>query len=150
MKKFFMIFAMAMSLLAMSACKDKTLPLVYNVQINGDADEAVNVAFPNGTFEVDGKAGFNFTYGNVTPNVEAAVLGVAEAAESLTLGAALESEKEEVREAAETVQNEFRATSSAGTYYVHFSGYVMEPITGLRIKIDTTFTNRLLAEPVAE
>ena len=141
---------MAMSLVMMSSCKDKTLPLVYNVQINGDADEAVSVSFPNGLFVVDGKAGFDFTYGNLPLTDTTVVLGLAEPTEELTLGAALESDKEEVRDAAEVVKDEFRATSSAGTYYVHFAGYVMEPITGLRIKIDTTFTNRLLAEPEAE
>ena len=142
MKKFFMIFAMALSLIALSSCKEK-YSLVYNVTVDGDADEAVDVQFPNGNFAVDGKAAFVFNWGSP---VDTLLLGAEAPAEELTLGAALESENEDVRNAAEVAENDFKATAANGTYYVHFNGYVLEPITRVKIQIDTVFTNRLLEE----
>ena len=136
----------SLNVIALSSCKEK-YSLVYNVAVDGDADEAVNVQIPNGTFAIDGKAAFVFNWG--TP-VDSLLLGAAAPAEELTLGAALESENEDVREAAETVKDDFKATAASGTYYVHFLGYVLEPVTGIKIQIDTVFTNRLLEEPVAE
>lgn len=141
MKKFFAIMAIAISMVAFSSCREKINLLIWNVEITGDADGAVDITFPNGELSLGNGTDFNFHYGNDTTVTNEVLFG-AEEGEVVTFGEALVSEDEEVKEAAEL----FSATALEGTYAVHFNGYVYVPLTSVRIQIDTTFTNRVPVE----
>ena len=141
MKKIFAIMTMALMLFACTSCKEKVNFLVWNVEVTGNADGAVEVTFPYGGLSFSDGANFDFHYGNDGAVPTELVFGDA-VSEVVTFGEALQSENEEVKDAAEL----FSATALNGTYEVRFNGYVYVPLTNIRIQIDTTFTNRVPPE----
>ena len=141
MKKIFTILAMAAAMFAVTSCKDYP-GIVYNVAIEGNATGDVVVTFPNGDFELNGKAGLAFHYSNDT-EAKKSVNGT-------LLGEALESSNEDVRNFATSVNDgfsvTFKDTKAGGTYHVHITGYAKEPTTGIVVMIDKTFDYPEVAE----
>lgn len=131
MKKIFGIFMMAFAMFAMVSCDDPNQGFVYDVTVEGDADGIVNVTFPQGSLELNGQAGLAFKWSNDTT----VVFGVGEVADT-----------EEAAEVTEEAQAPFGVTAADGTYFIHVFGYAKEPITGMIVAIDRTFTNRANVE----
>ena len=137
MKKFLLALAVMLGALAMTSCKETVNGFVYSVNVEGNASGDVVVTFPNGNLELDGQVALAFAYSNdnapATKNVE----------DGLALGAAVESEDEDVRAFATSVNNGFsvalKDAEAGGTYHVRIYGYAKEPTTGLVIAIDKTF-----------
>lgn len=121
MKKIFLFFAAAMvAALCLTSCNDKNLNIIYDVTISGDADGEVEVSFPNGQLNLDGKTDLAFHYGNAVTYKP--LLG----AEAIVNKAA----------------DDFSAAATSGSYYLHVKGYVTEPVSSLKIEIDKVLTNR--------
>lgn len=135
MKKIFAILAMAIAMIAMTSCKDN-LGVLYNVALEGNASGDVVVTFPNGDLELNGSAALLFHYSNDTTAVKAAE-------SAPLLGAALESDNEEVRNFANAIDDtfsvRFKDAQAGGSYHVRVTGYAKEPTTGIVILIDKSF-----------
>ena len=128
---------MLIGLATMTSCKDTVNGFLYNVKVDGSASGDVVVTFPNGSLELDGKAGLVFAYSNDT------TLVARNAEEGLLLGAAVESEDKDVRTFATSVNNGFSVSlkdaAAGGEYHVRVVGYAKEPNTGIVIAIDKSF-----------
>lgn len=149
MKKF-LIFALAMiSSLVMTSCGTQ-FGLVYGVQLSGDGDGQFEVTFPQGSYEMDGKAAlalnvgdsvlFNDTAKKVTYKSE-----VIERGKKKELAA--------MKRVNDSIATNFDAFVGDGTYNLWLKGYVKEIGTGLVFEIDRHFTNRdaaLKKSPAAE
>ena len=138
MKKFVLaIAAMFASLVMMTSCKETVNGFVYNVNVEGSANGDVVVTFPNGSLELNGQAGLLFAYSNDTTKVAKVV------EDGLALGAAAESQDEDVRAFATSVDNGFsvalKDAQAGGSFHVRVHGYAKEPNTGLVVLIDKTF-----------
>ena len=137
MKKFFLAIAVMLTAFMATSCKDTVSGIVYNVNVEGNASGDVVVTFPNGSLELNGQAGLLFAYSNDT------AVNVRKAEDGIVLGAAVESEDEDVREFANTVETGFsvalKDAQAGGTYHVRVYGYAKEPTTGITILIDKTF-----------
>ena len=144
MKKIFILFAMMFAFM-FTSCKDSVGGFLYNVNVDGSAKGDVVVTFPNGNLELNGDAGLAFKYSNDTTLVKSGVK------DEVLLGAALDSDKEETRTFATSVNNGFsvalKDASAEGSFHVHIHGYAKEPKTGLVIYIDRTYD---YPEPVNE
>lgn len=149
MKKIVFVLAMALALIGAQSCKDNGINLIYDVTVTGDADGVVDVAFPNGTLVLNGDADVNFHYGSLAAVDSTKVFGAAPE-QTYALSEAVESEDAAIRTTANTLNEMFTVNATDGTYYVHFVGYVREPITGLQFNIDKELTNRANEAPAVE
>ena len=131
------IAAMLIGLTTMTSCKDTVGGILYNVKVDGNASGDVVVTFPNGSLELDGKAGLVFAYSNDT------TLVTRRAEDDLLLGDAIESQDKDIRTFATSVNEGFsvalKDTKAGGEYHVHITGYAKEPNTGIVIAIDKSF-----------
>lgn len=135
MKKIFTILTMIVAMFVMSSCKE-SLGVLYNVSLEGNASGDVVVTFPNGDLELNGDTALLFHYSNDTTAVKTVD-------STPLLGAALESENEDVRTFATSVDNDFNVrfkdAQAGGSYHVRVTGYAKEPNTGIVILIDKEF-----------
>ena len=131
------VVALFVGLMTVTSCKETVNGFLYNVKVDGTAAGDVLVTFPNGSLELDGKAGLAFAYSNDTTVV------TRNADDEVLLGAAMESEDKDVREFATSVNDGFsvtlKDTEAGGEYHVRVVGYAKEPNTGLMIAIDKSF-----------
>lgn len=154
MKKF-MILLMAIAMFAVTSCKDTVNGFVYNVNVEGNAAGDVVVVFPNGNLDLGGDAKLLFHYSNDTDTtnvIDIAALDVVK--DEVPLGAALESENNEVKTFATAVNGGFSVVLKnpevGGSYYVRVYGYAKEPNTGFVVLIDKVFQYPVPEEEVAE
>lgn len=138
MKKLFYL-ALFLPLMLFASCKPDHSPLTkftYDLTITGDADGIVTVNFPDGSFELNGKAGLYFTYANDTLVVN----------RFYTMNELFDSSSPTHSLAFSNVNNylnsHFSVSSAGGTYDIVIRGYIKEPITGIVVAIDRRFTNR--------
>ena len=149
MKKFLIAIAMVFAAFMLTSCKDNVGGFVYNVNVDGNAKGDVVVSFPNGNLELDGNADLRFAYSN-----DSTVVANRSYGEAMPLGAAMESEDENVQEFAASVNNGFdvalKDAAAGGEYHVHIYGYAKEPITGFVIAIDKSFDYPAPVDEAAE
>lgn len=141
MKKFISItLAVLLSALLFSTCcscsdKNESIKFTYDFAITGDADGAVDVTFPGGDLKLDGKTDLDFSWGNVTRNtrfIEVSDLLASDNKETVAIGNAMLA----------SIEENFKAVSGGGTYYLHILITVREELTGLEAKMDKVLTNR--------
>ena len=133
MKKFLLTVAVAIATFFCNSCDNK-VGILYNVNIDGKAAGDVVVTFPNGKLDLDGAVNLAFVYSNDTTVVSN---------NCILLSNALESNDKEVRNFANTVNNEFdvrlKNPEVAGSYDVKIYGYAKETATGIVIAVNKEF-----------
>lgn len=138
MKKFLIFAITIISSLVLTSCGTQ-FGLVYGVQLKGDGDGKFEVTFPQGCYEMDGKATlalnvgdsvlFNDTTTKVTYKNE-----VLERGNKKQLAA--------MKRVNDSIAVQFNTFDGDGTYDLHLKGFVKEIGTGLIFEIDRRFTNR--------
>ena len=138
MKKFLFIALAIISSMIFTSCRTQ-FGLVYGVQLTGDGDGQFEVTFPQGSYEMNGKAAltlnvgdsvlFNDTTTKVTYKKDA-------------LLRANKKELEAMRHVNDSIATQFNTFDGEGIYDIWLKGFVKEIGTGLVFSVDRHFTNR--------
>lgn len=141
MKKFLFIALAIVSSMVFTSCGTQ-FGLVYGVQLTGDGDGQFEVTFPQGSYEMNGKAALALNVGDsVLFNDTTAK--VAYKKDVLLRGN--QKEIEAMRRVNDSIANQFNAFDGEGTYDIWLKGFVKEIGTGLVFSVDRHFTNRMKA-----
>lgn len=141
MRKFLFIALAIISSMIFTSCQTQ-FGLVYGVQLTGDGDGQFEVTFPQGSYEMNGKAalalnvGDSVLFNDTTTKV---------AYKNDVLLRANKKEVEAMRRVNDSIANQFNAFDSKGTYDIWLKGFVKEIGTGLVFSVDRHFTNRAKA-----
>lgn len=130
MKK--ILFAMLACLLLVSC--DTQFGLAYGVSLSGVGDGKFDVAWPQGSFAMDGTAAIDFVIGDTIPFGT-----VTTKADVLDKGD--KKELDALQQVNDFVAKQFGVTDGEGTYDFWLHGYVKEIGTGLIFEIDRHITN---------
>lgn len=131
MKK--ILFAFAACLL-LASCSTQ-FGLAYGVSLSGNGDGKFNVAWPQGSFAMDGKAYLDFVIGDTIPFGEP----VTTKAEVMLKGD--KREMAALQSVNDSIAKQFGVTEGEGTYDFWLHGFVKECGTGLVFEIDRHITN---------
>ena len=108
--------------------------LAYGVSLSGVGDGKFDVAWPQGSFAMDGTAAIDFVIGDTIPfgtvTTKADVLAKGDKKELAAL-----------RMVNDSIARQFGVTDGEGTYDFWLHGFVKETGTGLVFEIDRHFTN---------
>jgi len=136
-----------LSAMSLTSCKEGVKPeVVYNMNITGDTDGAVDVVFPNGSLALDGAAKVAFVFSNDTTQTIYSYLN--DGNKLYTEKDIINSNNPEQIQALlrvnEYVDNNFgvTATEAVGHYDVYVKGYVKETLTGFVIAVNRRWTNK--------
>lgn len=141
MKKFLFIAFAIINSMIFTSCGTQ-FGLVYGVQLTGDGDGQFEVTFPQGSYEMNGKAALALNVGDsVLFNDTTAK--VAYKKDVLLRGN--QKEIEAMRRVNDSIANQFNAFDGEGTYDIWLKGFVKEIGTGLVFSVDRHFTNRMKA-----
>ena len=139
MKKFlFVVFAIIGSML-FTSCGTQ-FGLVYGVQLTGDGDGQFEVTFPQGSYEMNGKAALALNVGD-SVLFNDTTTKVAYKKDVLLRGNT--DEVEAMRRVNDSIANQFNTFVGGGTYDIWLKGFVKEIGTGLIFSVDRRFTNRM-------
>jgi len=141
MRKFLFIALAIISSMVFTSCGTQ-FGLVYGVQLTGDGDGQFEVTFPQGSYEMNGKAAlalnvgdsvlFNDTTTKVTYKKD-------------VLLRANKKELEAMHRVNDSIATQFNTFDGEGTYDIWLKGFVKEIGTGLIFSVDRHFTNRMKA-----
>lgn len=141
MKKFLFIAFAIINSMIFTSCGTQ-FGLVYGVQLTGDGDGQFEVTFPQGSYEMNGKAALALNVGDsVLFNDTTAK--VAYKKDVLLRGN--QKEIEAMCRVNDSIANQFNAFDGEGTYDIWLKGFVKEIGTGLVFSVDRHFTNRMKA-----
>lgn len=142
MKKIYCFISVALLVFGLtfgcvSCNQDVNFGIEYSLQSNGTANGDLAVTFDGGSFTLDGKADYTFSWQNT--------ILLMKSVDAISLEQALCAKDARTVEAAKKVNdwlvNSIQVTSLGGTYDIYIKGYVRETATGLTFAIDRHFTN---------
>lgn len=147
MRKFLILLVAVFALLACAtSCKDSALSFEYSFTITGQADGDVSVMFPGGGLDVKGNSELEFSYSSAPADILFSKSTPSYTVQELK---SMPGNYAKVAEIAENnYEDQFKAISAGGTYYLHVVGAIYEQLTGIKIEIDKVLTNKEPAEPV--
>jgi len=109
--------------------------LAYGVSLSGVGDGKFDVAWPQGSFAMDGTAAIDFVIGDTIP------FGGSVTSKAEVLEKGDKKEVEALQKVSEAVAKQFGVTDGEGTYDFWLHGFVKETGTGLIFEIDRHITN---------
>ncbi len=139
MRKFLFIVLAIIGSMVFTSCGTQ-FGLVYGVQLTGDGDGQFEVTFPQGSYEMNGKAalvlnvGDSVLFNDTTTKV---------AYKKDVLLHANKKELEAMRRVNDSIATQFNTFDGDGTYDIWLNGFVKEIGTGLVFSVDRHFTNRM-------
>jgi len=139
MRKFLFIALAIISSMVFTSCGTQ-FGLVYGVQLTGDGDGQFEVTFPQGSYEMNGKAALALNVGDsVLFNDTTAKV----AYKNDVLLRGNKDEIEAMRRVNDSIANQFNTFDGEGTYDIWLKGFVKEIGSGLVFSVDRHFTNRV-------
>ena len=142
MKKFVFLIMACVAML-MASC-DTQFGIAYGVSLTGDGDGKFEVAFPQGTYAMDGTAVIALNIGDTIPFGGQTVTTKAE-----VIAKGDSKELEALQKVNKFVASDFSTTEGGGTYDLWLKGFIKETGTGLIFEVDRHFTNRLQGQRLA-
>lgn len=139
MRKFLFIAFAIISSMVFTSCGTQ-FGLVYGVQLTGDGDGQFEVTFPQGSYEMNGKAALALNVGD-SVLFNDTTTKVAYKKDVLLRGN--KDEIEAMRRVNDSIATQFNAFDGEGTYDIWLKGFVKEIGTGLVFSVDRHFTNRV-------
>ena len=141
MRKFISFISVAFLVVCTACTNDTPWGIEYALNSNGKTDASVCVTFPNGNFDIDGAADYQFNWSSSPADTNKVFnLGAAR-----SLDESLTCNDMKVVQAAEFVNTWFeefiKVSSFEGHYDIYVKGYIKETKTQITFSIDRHFTN---------